>query len=174
MQRHFRDVLDTGNIILNSQVARGGTERNYAFSDIDLDNLIRLALLYDEMREVFDMYTYQRTEARINRRSLVFSKMEHAASRSAAVSGERSTDHDQTRLALLSAAQNDVHEECRLIPVTSSDTFFRFLQQVECCRAGPRFASRFWTLTWDHCWPKGPKVRRSLSSHSNVTYVLDA
>lgn len=79
------------------------------------------------MRQVFDMYTYQCAEVRINRRSLIVRHVEKEIALSAAVSAERSTDHDQMRLALLSEVQIRLSNESRSVKVAASDMFFDFL-----------------------------------------------
>lgn len=130
IQRRFRDLLDTGDIILNSRVARNGTDRGHAIVDADLSELVRLALLYDEMRQALDHYTYGRAEVRINRRSLVVGRAERGADLASAVGSERTTDYDQLRVTLLTTLEIRVEKECRSIPVDGSVTFLGFLRKV--------------------------------------------
>jgi len=136
LDRQLRSILDTGIIILNSEAAKNGTDTGYAIHDADLSELGRLALLYDEMRQALDLYTYQEADVHINRKSLVVSVKERAADIAAAVGAERAADHDQVRQNILSLAEATVHDECRSIPVGDSDTFFTFLQKVGSGAAG--------------------------------------
>jgi hypothetical protein len=145
MQRQFRDVLDAGNIILNSPVATDGTTSSYIVSDADLNELVRLALLYDEMRQTLDLYTYGDADVKIKRRSLVVRATNREADLAAAVGAERSTDHDQSRLMLLSTLEFDVHTKCRLVPPDASDSF-DFMQKVsksEAANASRNFGRAF-------------------------------
>jgi len=138
MERQFRDVLDAGNIILNSRVSRSGTDANYTVDDADLNELVRLAFLYDEMRQIFDLYTYQGAEMRIKRRSLVVTHTQQDAGVAAVIGGERSADHDHVRSTLLANFDLAVRRECASIPFCPTDTFFHFLKKVNDSAAGAR------------------------------------
>jgi len=130
MARKFRDLLDTGNTILNSQVARAGEERNYKISDAEIDKLVRLAFAYDEVRQVFDLYSYQNAEIRIKRRSLVLKNTAGEAELAAAVGAERTSDFDQARHVILNMLEVKVHGECRSIARDSSRRFIDFLRNL--------------------------------------------
>jgi len=144
-ERQFRDVLDTGNIILNSQIARQGTDTSHVFSNSDLNDLARLALRYDEMRQLLDLYSYGRAEIRIKRKSLVVGKTEHEGNLAAMVGSERTADHDNMRQILLMAIRLEIYKESRSIPV-GADSFLDFLRKVDTSKAGAaarRFGQAF-------------------------------
>lgn len=125
--RQFRDLLDAGNIILASEIARRGVDSEHTITDADIDRLFKLAHEYDEVRQIFDIYTYQQGSFRINRRSLVVKKNSLERDIAGAVAAERTSSYDQVRFALLTVLETSLHEECRRIAVESSDTFFDFL-----------------------------------------------
>jgi len=128
--RQFRDLLDAGNTILNSEIARKGVEREYKISDADINRLFELAYEYDEVRQLFDIYTYQGASFRINRRSLIVKKNSREIDIAAAVAAERTSNYDQIRFAMINVVEAKVQEECRKIPVESSDKFFGFLLKL--------------------------------------------
>jgi hypothetical protein len=130
MNRRLRDVLDTGNVIINAHVSRTGTSMDYTVTDADLNELVRLALLFDEMRQVFDLYTYQNVEISINRRSLVLRRTDHETNLAAAVGAERSTDNDHIRGTFLSKLEMQVRDDCHTIAAGSTGSFFKFLGAV--------------------------------------------
>lgn len=131
LERRLRDILDTGNVILNSPVATTGTDKTCEIADDDLNELIRLAFLYDEMRQTFDLYTYQDAEVRIRRRSLVLKITQSESNLAAAVGAERTSDHDQVRTTVLGKLELETRNACRSVSASPFDSFFRFLQCLE-------------------------------------------
>jgi hypothetical protein len=130
MERQFRDVMDWGNIILNSPVAKNGPDRNYRITDAEIEQLLRLASLYEDLRQVSDLYAYQNGAISIKRRSLVLRTERTERDLAAAVGAERSADRDNIRLALFSGLGLAVSKECSALQVEPKDTFFDFLKKV--------------------------------------------
>jgi hypothetical protein len=129
--RQFRDLLDAGNTILNSEIAKKGVDREYKISNADINRLFELAYEYDEVRQLFDIYTYQGASFRINRRSLIIKKNSRETDIAAAVAAERTANYDQIRFAMLTVVEAKVQEECRRIAVESSHNFFDFLLKLD-------------------------------------------
>ncbi len=128
-ERQFRDVLDSGITILNSPVARMGSDKTHLIADRDLEELIRLAFLHDEMRQTFDLYTYQMRNSH-KRRSLVVTTTNSESDLAVAVGAERTSDHDQVRATILGKLELEVHNKCRALSTARSETFFRFLHTL--------------------------------------------
>lgn len=141
-ERRFRDVLDAGNIVLNSEVALRGSDRARVPTIAEVSSLIRLALLYDEIRQAFDMYSYRGAEVRIRRRSLVVGRTDPKRELLAAIGYERSGSHDQTRQLILAPFAAAVLRACDDLPAGPS--FFEFLVAAAAgpCREAARSFGR--------------------------------
>jgi len=135
------------------QIARAGHEQNFRISDAEISKLFELAYQYDEVRQVFDIYTYQDATCRLNRRSLILKKTSREAERAAAVGAERTSDFDQTRFSLLNMLEVKVQRECLRVLVDSSVTFFDFLVKLD--QAAQDEARVYFTplrLIWSTNW----------------------
>lgn len=129
--RRIRDLLDAGNTILCSKIARAGQDKHCKISDAEIDKLFGLAYEYDQVRELFDIYTYRDATCRLNRRSLILKKTSREADLAAAVGAERTSNADQVRFALLNMMEVNVERECLKVPVDSSVSFFDFLTKLD-------------------------------------------
>ena len=129
--RRIRDLLDAGNVILCSKIARGGHDRHFTISDAEINKLVELAYLYDEVRALFDAYTYRDVTCRLNRRSLILKNTSREADLAAAVAAERTANADEVRFVLLNMMEVNVERECRNVPVDSSVSFFDFLTALD-------------------------------------------
>jgi hypothetical protein len=119
--------LDAGNVILGAKISRNGKQRDYKISDAEIGRLFDLAFQYDEVRQIFDIYTYQEADFRLNRRSLIVKKNSLDAERASAVGAERTSDFDHTRYTLLGTMEANVERECRNIQAHSTLKFFDYL-----------------------------------------------
>lgn len=128
INRRFRDVLDYGNIILTSLTSKRGSDPTLRISTSEMNELLRLASVYDEMRQLFDLYTYRDAEARIKRNSLVVTTTHAETDVAAAVGAERSGDHDSVRKAPLAQAEVEVGDLCAPIEVGPATTFGEYLR----------------------------------------------
>lgn len=128
--RQFRDLLDAGNIILNSNIARNGKQRDYKIGEGEIVKLFELAYQYDEVSQIFDTYAYQEVEIRLNRRSLIVKKNSRDAELASAVGSERTSDYDHARNALLSTMEADAQRECNKVEIHSPIKFIQFLSHL--------------------------------------------